>query len=88
MMQSLGKPDEMIILQAQVIYKELIEGKLPEQLRFFTGGNSGINKLRIHATNKVKSELNKSNKAFLDYLVSDCVCEILAKNKIKIHLDT
>ena len=88
MMQSLGKRDEMIILQAQVIYKELIEGKLPEQLRFFTGGNSGINKLRIHATNKVKSELNKSNKAFLDYLVSDCVCEILAKNKIKIHLDT
>ena len=88
MMQSLGKPDEMIILQAQVIYKELIEGKLPEQLRFFTGGNSGINKLRIHATNKVKSELNKSNKAFLDYLVSDCACEILAKNKIKIYLDT
>ena len=88
MMQSLGKPDEMIILQAQVIYKELIEGKLPEQLRFFTGGNSEINKLRIHATNKVKSELNKSNKAFLDYLVSDCACEILAKNKIKIYLDT
>ena len=88
MMQSLGKLDEMIISQAQVIYKELIEGKLPEQLRFFTGGNSGINELSIHAMNKVKSELNKSNKAFLDYLVSDCACAILAKNKIKIHLDT
>ena len=64
------------------------EGKLPEQLRFFTGGNSGINKLRIYATNKLKSELNKSNKAFLDYLMSDNAREILAKNKIKIHLDT
>ena len=32
---SLSKPDEMTIPQAQVIYKELNEGKLPEQLSFF-----------------------------------------------------
>ena len=86
--ESLSKLDEMTIFQLQVIYKELKKGKLPEQLRFFTGGNSGINELRIYATNKLKRELNKSNKAFLDYLMSDYACEILAKNKIKTHLDT
>ena len=85
---SLSNSDGMTSLQAQIIYKELNEGKLPKQLKFFSCGNSGINKLRIHATNKLKSELNKSNKVFLDYLTSDYAREILAKNKIKIHLDT
>ena len=57
-------------------------------MRFFISGNSGINELRIQATNIQKSELNKSNKAFLDYLTSNYAPETLAKNKIKIHLDT
>ena len=64
--ESFAKPDEMTISQTQVIYKELNEGKLPEQLRFFTSGNSGIDELRIQVTSILKSELNKSNKAFLD----------------------
>ena len=85
--QSPSKPDEITISQAQVIHKEMNEGKFPEQLRFFTGGNIGINKLKIHATNKLKSQLNKSNKAFLDHLTSDYVREILAKYKMKIHLE-
>ena len=33
--ESLSKPDEMNIPQAQVIYQELNEGKLLKQLRFF-----------------------------------------------------
>ena len=78
----------MTIPEEQVIYKESNEGKLSKQLRFLSGGNSGINELRIHAKNKLKSQLNKSNKAFLDYLTSDYTCEILAKNKIKIRLAT
>ena len=53
-------------------------------MRFFTDGSSGINELRVYPTNKLKSDLNNSNKAFLDYLTSDCVNEILAK---KLHLD-
>ena len=85
---SLSKPDKMTIPHAQVIYKKLNEGKLPKQLRFFSSGNSGINELRIHATNKLNNELNKSNKAFLDYLTSHYAREILAKNKMEIHLDT
>ena len=48
--QSLSILDEMTIPQAQVIYKELNEGKLPKQLRFFSSGNSGIDELRIHGT--------------------------------------
>ena len=85
--ESLSKPDEMTIPQAQVTYKELNKGKLPKQLRFFSGGNSGINKLWIHATNKLKIGVNKINKAFLDYLMSDYTSEILAKKKQK-TLDT
>ena len=38
--------------------------------------------------NKLQSELNKGNKAFLDYLTSDHAHENLAKQKIKTHLDT
>ena len=78
----------MTIPQAQVVYKELNERKLPEQLRFFLGRNSGLNELSLHPINKLKIKLNKSNKAFLDYLTSDYAREILAKDKIKIHLDT
>ena len=78
--ESLNKPDEITIPQAQVTYKELNKGKFLEQLRFL----SGINELRIHATKELKSELNKGSKAFLNYLTSDYAREILAK----IHLDT
>ena len=81
--ESLSKPDKMTTPQAQVTYKELNEGKLPKQLRLFSGKNSGINKLRIHATNKLKSGINKINKAFVDYLMPDYASEILAKNKRK-----
>ena len=72
----------MTILQVQVIYKELKKRKLLKQFRFYSVGHSGINKLRIHETNKLKSKLNKSNKVFLDYLTSDYANEILANNKL------
>ena len=71
----------MTIPQAQVIYKELNKRKLPKQLRFFSGGNSGIREFRIYVMNKLKSELNKSNKVFLDYLTSDYAREVLKKTK-------
>ena len=32
--------------------------------------------------------LNESNERFLDYLSSDFAKDVLAKNKMKIHLDT
>ena len=36
----------------------------------------------------LKSKINTETKAFVEYLTSDYAREILAKNKIKIHLDT
>ena len=61
---------------------------MPEQLRFSSGENSEIIELSIHASNKLNSELSKSNKTFLDYITSDYVLEILEKIKIKIHLNS
>ena len=78
----------MTIPQAQEIYKEINKGKLPEQLRFSSGGNSESIELSIHASNKLNTELSKSNKTFLDYITLDYMLEILAKSKIKIHLNT
>ena len=88
--ESLSKPDEMTIPQAQVIYKELNEGKLLKQLRFFSGGSSkGSSELKIHEMEKIGT-VNKSNEAFLDYLMlKDYAHATVAKNKIKkLHLDT
>ena len=67
--------------------KELNDGKLPEYLKFFSGGSNSDNELQFHAMQNI-GMLNESNKHFLDYLSSDFEKESLAKNKMKIHLDT
>ena len=76
------------IPHTQVMFKELNEGKLPNQLTFFSGGSSGrSSELQIHAVEKI-GMLNESNNSFLEYLTTDYTREILAKNKMKIHLET
>ena len=77
----------MTIPQTQVMFEELNEGKLPEQLKFFSSGSSGRRGLKIRAIQKIGS-LNESNNAFLEYLTADYGSEVLAKNKMKIHLET
>ena len=77
----------MTIQQTQVMFEELNEGKLPEQLKFFSSGSSGRSGLKIRAIQKIGS-LNESNNAFLEYLTTDYGSEVLAKNKMKIHLET
>ena len=77
----------MTIPQTQVMFEELNEGKLPEQLKFFSSGSSGRSGLKIRAIQKIGS-LNESNNAFLEYLTTDYGSEVLAKNKMKIHLET
>ena len=77
----------MTIQQTQVMFEELNEGKLPEQLKFFSSGSSGRSGLKIRAIQKIGS-LNESNNAFLEYLTTDYGNEVLAKNKMKIHLET
>ena len=69
------------------MFKVLDNRKIPEELKFFTGGNDGDNELKFHAMLNI-GMLNKSNEHFLDYLLSDFAREVLSKNKMKIHLDT
>ena len=67
--------------------KELNDGKIPDELKFFSGGNESANALKFHAIKNVGS-LYESNENFLDYLLSDFGREVLSKNKMKIHLDS
>ena len=55
---------------------------------FLSGGSSGgISELKIRAMEKI-GMLHESNNAFLEYLTTDFLGEVLAKNKMKIHLET
>ena len=69
------------------MFKELNYGKLPEELKFFLGGNDGGNEFKFHAMKNI-GMLKESNEHFIDYLSMDFPKEGLAKNKMKIHLDT
>ena len=72
----------------QVIFKKLNEGKLPNQLKFISCRRSGgSSELKICAMEKI-GMLNERNNAFPKYLTTDYTREILAKNKMKIHLET
>ena len=44
--------------------------------------------MNVHLLRSDDGKLNKSNKAFLDYLTSNYASEILANNKTKLHLET
>ena len=67
--------------------KELNDGKLPEELKFFSGGSNGGNEFKFHAMQSI-GMLNGSNEHFIDYLLFDFAEEFLAENKKKIYLDT
>ena len=56
----------MTIPQTQVVFKELNKGKLPKQLKFFSGGSSRGSELKISAMEKI-GKLNESNNAFIEY---------------------
>ena len=86
--EPLSRPEMTTIPHTQVMFKELNGGKLPNQLKFTSSGNSrGSSKLKICTMGKIGT-LNESNNAFLVYLTTGYTHEILAKNKIKIHLET
>ena len=69
------------------MFKKLNDGKLPEELKLFSGGSNGRNEFNFHAMQNI-GMLNESNEHFIDYLSLDFAKEVLAKNKMKIHLDT
>ena len=65
------------------MFKELNNEKLPEELKFVSGGSDDSNEFKFHVMQNI-GKSNKSNEHFIDYLLSD----FLAENKITIHLDT
>ena len=67
--------------------KELNEGKLPDQLKFFSIEEKEENLLKTQAR-KNAGVLSKGNKEFLEYLTSKYKRDILQKNKLKIHLES
>ena len=69
------------------MFKELNYGKVPEELKFFLGGSNGGDEFKFQAMQNI-GMLNESKEHFIDYLLSDFAKEVLAKNKMKIHLDT
>ena len=39
---------EIMIPTTQTLFKKLNDGKLPEQLKFFSGGRNGGNEFKLH----------------------------------------
>ena len=78
---------EITLPNTQTMFKELNDGKLTEELKFFSGGSDGGNELKFHAMQNI-GMLNESNEHFLDYLSSNFAKEVLAKNKMEIRLGT
>ena len=82
-MDPLSRPEMTTISHRQVMFKELNEGKLPNQLKIFSGrSNGGGSEVKIRAMEKTGT-LNESNNAFLEYLTTDYSHEILAKKQNK-----
>ena len=69
------------------MFKELHNRKIPEELKFFLGGNDGNNELKFQAMQNI-GMVNESNEHFFDYLLSDFAHMVLSKNKMKTYLDT
>ena len=65
----------------------LKDGNLPTDLEFFSGGEKNKQKFLENATKNI-DVLNDSNKRFINYLTSQYGDFVLAKNKIKIHLES
>ena len=65
----------------------LKDGNLPVDLEFFCRGEKNKQKLVENATKNIDI-LNDSNKKFISYLTSKYGDFVLAKNKIKIHLES
>ena len=62
------------------------DGKLLDQLKFFSGEEKEENLLKTHARKNV-GVLNKGNEEFLEYLASKYGRDVLQKINLKIHLE-
>ena len=67
--------------------KELNQGELPKELKFFSGGEKEGATLIPHARKNV-GILSKDSKEFLDYLTATFGRELLIRSKMKIHIES
>ena len=86
---SISEDEEEIENESTVssVVASLKDGNLPTDLEFFSAGEKNKEKLFENATKNI-GVLNDSNKKFINYLSSGYGNFILAKNKIKIHLES
>ena len=73
--------EEITVSNVESIIKELNEGKLPDQLKIFSGEEKEENLLKTQARKKL-GVLSKGNKEFLEYLASKYGRDVLQKQKI------
>ena len=70
--------EEITVWNVQSIIKELNDGKLLDQLKFFSGEEKEENLLKTHARKNV-GVLSKGNEEFLEYLASKYGRDVLQK---------
>ena len=70
--------EEITVSNVQSMIKELNKGKLPDQLKFFSGEEKEENLLKIRARKNV-GVLSKGNEEFLEYLASKYGRDVLQK---------
>ena len=72
--------------EMQAAARELSRGKVPQALKFFSGGEKEGAELLAHARKRV-GWLSDENEAFLTYVTSSVLGrQLLTRNKIKIHI--
>ena len=67
--------------------KELNNGELPFELKFFSGDEEDKN-LLIESAKQYVGVLNDTNEVFLDYLSSKYGSQVLKRNKMKIYIES
>ena len=71
----------------QLTIKELNNGELPFEFKFFSGDEEDKN-LLIETAKQHVGVLNDSNEVFLNYLSSKNGSRVLKRNKMKIHIES
>ena len=84
-LDEINESDTISDIQSTV--KELNQGEIPPELKFFSGGEKEGETLIANARKNV-GVLNHSNEEFLRYLSGKFGSQVLTRNKMKIHVET
>ena len=77
-----------IAQNSKTLLCQLNRRRLPEQLRFFAGGDGGdASKLKAYAEYRIGGDLNEFNSNFLKYLTTKYAKNVFVENDTKIHME-